>query len=130
MWLKKLFNIINSSIRQKTLSAEEETALLNLNPDRFYIENVRSLLGISHTEAIRVCETAVRQGVFKRGIEILAPDGSVVASAESEADLPRRVQFWMDEGGHHEEAEADAATLQKQSFYRLIDEPVSSQHHA
>ena len=113
-------------------------ALSQLDPDKIYVENVRSVLGVSSKEAERICESAVRQGVFDRFIEVLCPDGVVAAQAASDAELPDTVMCWTDEGGWTddggptyeggtiEETEIPVRKLRKRIFYRLHEQPTTS----
>lgn len=119
--LKKLFQIISNVIPAPALSEKEALELARLNPEKFYIENVRSILGVSYSSAKHICETAVRQGVFERRIEVRCPDGSVAASAESEAGLPQTVRCVHQEDQHFEEEELPVRDLEKVTFYRLND---------
>jgi hypothetical protein len=102
--------------------AGREAALAKLNPDKFYVENVRSVLGVSHRSAVTICETAVRQGVFRRGIEVLCPDGAAAASAERADQLPPTVRCWVEQDGHLEEEHYPTESLRKLTFYRLADD--------
>ncbi|MBZ5493675.1 MAG: hypothetical protein LAO76_22380 [Acidobacteriia bacterium] len=120
--LKKLFQIISKVVPAPALSEREALELARLNPEKFYVENVRSILGVSHNSAKRICETAVRQGVFERRIEVRCPDGSVAASAESEAALPKTVRCVHQEEQHFETEEVPTAELEKTVFYRLKDD--------
>jgi hypothetical protein len=122
--LKKLFQII-SNVVPATLSEKEALLLARLNPEKFYGETVRSILGVSHASAVRICETAVRQGVFERRIEVKCPDGAVAASADSEANLPATVRCLRQEDEHFEAEELPTAQLEKTTFYRLHDAPDS-----
>jgi hypothetical protein len=118
--LTGLFQIIKRVIPATGgLSEKESKLLVALNPEKFYVENVRSILGISHTSALRICETAVRQGLFKRGVEVRCPDGAVAATADSEELLPREVRCWNNVDGFLEAEIVSSATLEKVSFYRL-----------
>jgi hypothetical protein len=115
-----------SSVLPSGLSVKETKLLAQLNPRRIYVENVRSLLGVSRSEAVRILETAVRQGVFERRIEVMCPDGTVAASAESEESLPTTVPCYAnDEDGYPEETSVPSRTLRKAVFYRLYER---SQH--
>jgi hypothetical protein len=119
--LKKLFRGIKRFVPQAPLS-DKEALLAELNPDKIYIENVRSILNVSHETARRICETAVRQGEFLRGIEVMCPSGAVAAMADTEDKLPKVVRCWMeDSSGHSEEVELPTSTLRKTIFYRLND---------
>ena len=100
---------------------DRENELAKLNPDKFYVENVRSVFKISHKEAKRLCETAVRQGTFVRGVEVLCPDDVVAAVAQSEAELPPIVRCMVEHDNEFEEIEYDTATLRKMTFYKFND---------
>jgi hypothetical protein len=104
------------------LFAGHEAELAKLNPDKIYIENVRSLLGVPYSTALRFCETAVRQGFFTRRVEVLCPDNAVAASAASEAELPKLVRCWSEDDGHTVETELPTRDLKKVPFYRFNDD--------
>lgn len=109
-------------------SAKLEELILRLNPDKIYLENVRNILGVSTTKAKTICETAVRQGVFSRRVEVLCPDGSVAASADSEQSLPNFVRCWNEEAGNIQEVELETDGLRRNVYYRLNEQPVSNPH--
>jgi hypothetical protein len=124
MLLAKFLATISKIVPGDVLSGKED-AIASLNPDKFYVEDVRSVLGVSNPRATQICESAVRQGLFRRGIQIMCPDGSVAASADSEAGLPPTVHCWEDEGGHLEEVEKPTVSLSKLIFYSLNDKSTS-----
>lgn len=128
MWLTKFLDIISRYFNPDPLSGRE--ALARLNPDKIYIENVRSVLQVSHSSAVRICETAVRQGLFKRGVEVIGPDGSVAISASKEEELPATVRCWTQNQGEHEEVLLATDALQKIIFYRLNDSNPDTLLHA
>lgn len=94
-------------------------AIAALDPDKIYLENVRSILGVSYQHAFDICEAAVRQGVFEGGVEVLCPDGVVAASANSESGLPEMVRCWHRTDGELEEVEIPVRALRVVRFYRL-----------
>jgi hypothetical protein len=118
MLFEKLLDIISKFIPSDPLVGVER-ALARLNPDKFDVENVRSILGVSEVSAKRICETAVRQGVLEKRIEVLCPDGAVAASADSEANLPATVNCLQEQDGDFEEVELPTSQLRKLPFYRL-----------
>jgi hypothetical protein len=118
--LDKLLRTISRLIPHRALSGKE-TMLAELNPEKIYIENVRSILDVSYDAAKRICETAVRQGEFRRGVEVMCPNGAVAASADTEDELPQTVHCWTEDDGHPEEVELQTASLRKIIFYRLND---------
>ena len=124
MSLTKFLETINKFIPVDVLSGKEY-ALAKLDPDKIYIENIRSILNVSHRRAITICETAVRQGAFQRGVEVVCSDGSVVASSDSEDNLPPSVYCWKEEDGHSEQIEVATSSLSKIIFYRQKNIPPS-----
>src|SRR5947209_7682408 len=92
------WNVISRAVPGGPLSGRE-AELARLDPDKIYIENVRSVLGVSTPTAERICETAVRQGLLRKMIEVICPDGSIAASAEDELRLPQMVTCWREERG-------------------------------
>jgi hypothetical protein len=104
--------------------ASLDQKLAHLNPDRIYLENVRSLLGVSATAAKRICDTAVRQGLFNVGIQVLCPDGSVAMSlnTDDEKEIPLTIHCWEERNGDLVETELPTKGLRKLIFYSLKNE--------
>ena len=126
MLFQKFFETISSWFPDHELG--DLSALARLNPDKFYLENVRNVLGISSTSAQRICDTAVRQGAFQVGVEVVCPNGAVAATASDEASLPETVRCWTEE---YDEQELPTRTLSKRVFYRLTNEAAAgSRSHA
>jgi hypothetical protein len=125
MWFEKFLNTIREILHLDPLSGIDQEALSKLNPKKIYIENVRSILGVSHKHAKSLCEAAVRRGVFTRGIEVLCPDSTVVTSSDRESSLPATVICLIDESGNYEEREFSTSSLDKITFYRLDDSRTS-----
>lgn len=94
-------------------------AIGKLDPDKIYIENVRSALGVSTGRAKQICETAVRRGLFDRYVEVVCPDGAVAVSARTESELPERVHCWQEHEGQLQEVELATMALAKATFYRF-----------
>jgi hypothetical protein len=122
MWLEKFLNTIAKRFPVKRLSAE---ALSQLNPDKIYVENVRSLLDVSYSNAVEILEDGLKQGLLRSGVEVLCPDGYVAASAETESGLPATVTCPGEEDGYPTETELSTNTLRKKKFYKLNDRPTS-----
>jgi len=96
-------------------------ALEALDPDKIYVENVRSILRVSHGLALRICELAVRQGLFSKFVAVQCPDGSEAAHASAEDGLPPTVICNKeDDDGFFHEVTLPTNTLPKVTFYRLV----------
>lgn len=96
MWLSEFWQRIRELL-PPGIPESAAAELAALNPDRIYLENVRSILGVSSARAKNVCDTAVRRGVFIRRFQVLCPDGTVAITADRESDLPQVVRCWHDE---------------------------------
>jgi hypothetical protein len=125
---QRFFEKISSLLPDGALTGNTE-ALARLNPDKIYLENVRSVLGVSSKSAKRICDTAVRQGFFRKYVEVVCPDGAAAASAQFEKDLPETVRCWKEEGGNYEEVYIPTRELSKTVFYCLNDEAASQKSH-
>ena len=116
--LAKFFDVISRLSPGDPLDGKEE-ALTQLNPQKIYLENVRSLLGVSARAAQQVCDSAVRRGVFQKRVEVVCPDGSVAASAEVESALPEKVKCLVEEDGGFHYEEHHTKSLRKCTFYQF-----------
>jgi hypothetical protein len=94
-------------------------AIARINPEKFYVENVRAAMRTSERRAKLYCETAVRQGLFDRFVEAILPDDVVAVSAPTETELPPTVHRWVERDGEMEEETFETAALAKRIFYRL-----------
>jgi hypothetical protein len=101
------------------VSSERLHQIAKLDPRKIYVENVRSVLGVPTPVARQFCETAVRQGLFTKRVEVMCPDGSSAASAATERDLPAVVRCWDQSNGEYEEQEFRTESLPKTIFYQL-----------
>ena len=121
--LTKFFDRMSRTIPSSGVPIRNSEALSQLDPDRIDTENVRSVLGVSHREALRICEIAVRQGLFEKRIAVFCPDGTVAVTAKTEADIPSVIRCWTDIDGHKEAIDVPAEKLERFVFYRLtVDE--------
>jgi hypothetical protein len=117
--LTRFFDTISKFVPGDPLLGGNVEAIAKLNPDKIYVENVRSALRISFGMAARICETAVRQGLFDRFVEVVCPDKSIATSAPTEAELPQTVHCWQEDRGELHELELETASLSKTVFYRF-----------
>lgn len=118
LWLMRLSDLIDKLVPDGVPQGKIEE-LSRLDPDKFYIENVRSVLNISHKRAKSICDIAVKQGVFEGWIELRCPDGSVPATAKTEDSLPEKVRCWIEKDGKSEPVWMASSDLQRVPFYRL-----------
>jgi len=129
MSLRQFLSAIAEKLRIDPL-AGKEAAIAKLNPEKIYLENVRSALGVSTLQAKLYCDTAVRRGVFRKRVEVVCPDGSVAISASDEAELPELVTCWQEDGGGFTQVEYATRNLRKVSFYQMNYDDSASRAHA
>lgn len=120
MSLVTFFATISSALPDRLLGNLD--ALARLDPEKFYLENVRSVLGTTSKSAQRICDTAVRQEAFLRFVEVVCPNGSAAASARKESDLPETVRCLVEHDGQLDEVIMPTHDLAKRVFYRLNNE--------
>ena len=119
LWLMKLSDLVGKFVPDAIPPGDIE-ALSHLNPDKIYLENVRSVLDVSHRKAKSICDIAVKHGAFEEWIEVRCPDGSVPATAKTAADLPSTVRCWIEIDGESEPVDMESASLPKVTFYRFM----------
>lgn len=88
--------------------------------ERIYVENVRAFFGFSHSVALLLLETAVREGEIERRVALLCPYGHhIIKSVSSSEAVPDCLlcQSCEAEGreGMHSRNE-----LEEMTFYRLV----------
>jgi hypothetical protein len=115
------FEIISSLLPEHAFVGYPE-ARAKLDPNKIYVENVRSLFRISERSAERYCETAVRQGVFSKFVELRCADGAIVATSKFDQELPKSVRCWTEHDGGYPERWIPTGDLLMTVFYRLNDE--------
>lgn len=119
-WLTGSLRVISEAMSGGGPKPEALEELAALNPERIYVENVRSILNVSHARARRICETAVRRGMFRRQVLVLCPDGSVGASAPDESQLPPRTRCWVEVDGNLELEMQDTADLKTLEVFSFV----------
>lgn len=128
MWLEKFLDLISKVVPIDPLAGRAKE-LSNLNPDKIYLENVRSILHVSAQTAFDVLEAAVRQGLMRKGIEVRCPDGYVAVTADVGQQLPEFVRCWQEQNGKTQQVEMPTKKLEQVTFYRLNDKPRAAVVH-
>lgn len=118
MWFTKFLDTMSRFLPVSIPNSTLEN-LAKLNPNKFYVENVRSLMNVSTEKAKSLCDTAVRQGFFSTGLEIICPDGTVAKSIESGENIPETVICYLEAGNSYEEVELETNELERNTYYRL-----------
>lgn len=88
MLLEKLFQIIDRSVIGSAIEKRFEI-ISQTDPERIYIEQVRSFLGLNAWLATLLCEMAVKDRLFKKRYAIECPKcRRVIKSVKHKSELP------------------------------------------
>ena len=123
-YLEKLLDVIAKFLKNKASEERKNeiyTSIEELETSKIYVENVRSILGSSHTVAKTACEKAVHQGVLDKYVEVLCPDGSQAGAYAASEGIPESVICWKEDGWDEYEMEVETSDLRKITFYKLND---------
>lgn len=130
MLFEKFFSAISNWLPATVVVGDIE-ALRALDPSKIYVENVRAVLNVSRRSALVICESAVDQGLFERGIEARTDNDVVVATAPDEARLPFEVEINVEDDGFADVVTVPMSQLRKVIYYRLAaDAPRTIRPHA
>lgn len=119
MSLIRFFRRIDRGAFGRFVSRKREQ-MVNTDPDKIYIENVRSFFGISSRLAKFFCDMAVRENLLIRRIGVLCPnDGNIIEIVDDLNDLP---SYLVCETCFHLEREPNewkSTELRTVTFYQL-----------
>lgn len=93
------------------------------DPDRIYIENVRSFFNISSRFAKFLCETAVRQGLFEKKIAIECTNSDckrIIRVFDYSEELPEALNCIVCELEGKEKYKYDKSEYKLVEFYKLV----------
>lgn len=92
------------------------------DPDRIYIENVRSFFNISSRFAKFLCETAVREGFFEKkiAIECINEDCKRIIKVLDNDDLPQTITCEICEIENKEKYTFEKNEYKIVEFYKLV----------
>jgi hypothetical protein len=117
--MSSLTRFLKAIASRTLLTPARMRALEQLDPSHIYVENVRAMFGLSTRVAERLCEFGVKQQVLRRRVEVLCPDRSVAAEADTVEELPPEVNCWEDEDSAPVERTYLTARMPKVPFYVL-----------
>lgn len=94
----------------------------NTDPDRIYIENVRSFFNIPFFLAKLFCEMAVKEGYFEKRIALICPNNNcsrVIKSTNNEISIPNDLKCLNCEINEEDNFIFDKSEVRKVIYYRL-----------
>lgn len=76
----------------KKLLKKQSQLLQATNPERIYVENVRSFFHLPHQAAKTLCELAVKEGLFKKKYAVSCPScGRIIESFDNVEKIPEEL---------------------------------------
>lgn len=109
--LKKFITNFNKSINQ-------------LDPNRIYVENMRSVLNTSTRIAKIICELAVRKGYFEKHYAVECRNdtcGRVIESFENLEDIPLELSCYICADDKMEKSTFKKGELTTTVYYKYIE---------
>ena len=119
MWLKKFFQIIDRTPIGRYVDKKLEL-IESTDPERIYVENIRSFFNLTTPIARILCEMAVKDKLFRKKIAVECPNcGRLINSYETEADIPQNIPCETCELLEKEEYYFKKESIQTITFYQL-----------
>jgi hypothetical protein len=115
----KFLDIIDRSfvgrLVQSRLNILEQT-----DPNRIYVENIRSFYGLPTFAAKYLCEKAVEKGLFSKRYGVVCPnEGRLIITAGNVSELPQTVYCSSCEVLENDRYEFALEECQVEEFYKL-----------
>jgi len=119
MWLQKLFQIIDKSFVGNFVEKRLDL-IKNTDPERIYVENIRSFYNLTTPIAKTFCEMAVRENLFKKRIGIECPNCDKLISHYSNGkEIPEKISCDNCQLLEREKYEYDKDEINELIFYQL-----------
>lgn len=127
-WWKKLLRAAEKAIPSSFLQRKLDIAS-NIDPDRIYVENVRSLFGVPKRVARAVCDIAVEDGGFRRRYAVQCPNpdcGRVIQTFSSKEEIPEEICCDICEIDENERYCFRRDEVRVRVYYQLIEQPAAA----
>lgn len=121
MSLMRFFQIIDKSFIGQAV-AKRMLLLSTTNPDRIYVENVRSFFNIPFSTAKLLCNMAVKENLFQKKIGLICPNYDcerIIMSVDSYEDIPLVISCDNCEVLENEKFEFTREEIKTIEYYRL-----------
>ena len=119
MWLKKFFQIIDKTPIGRFVDKKVEL-IESTDPDRIYVENIRSFFNLTTPIAKVLCEMAVRDKLFKKKVGFECPNcGRIINSYNSNSEIPKKIKCDTCELLEKEDYLFNEINVNKITFYQL-----------
>jgi len=93
--------------------------MASTDPDRIYIENVRSFFKLPKRVAWMLCEMAVKEGYFKKEVALTCPNCGRVIKSSSKINNTQIINCSNCEVNEEDVFEFNEGDLNKIEYYKL-----------
>ncbi len=119
MWLEKFLQIIDKSFIGRFIDNRLDV-ITSTNPDRIYVENIRSFYRLNASAAKSLCEMAVKENLFKKRIGVECPTcNKIINQYDSEREIPEKIICDTCLMLEHDKHEFKKSEISKIEFYQL-----------
>ncbi len=119
MWLEKFFQIIDNSFVGRYIDKRIKI-VDSTDPDRIYVENIRSFYNLTTPLAKIICNMAVKENLFKKRIGIECPTcGRLITHFQNVNEIPDSINCETCELLEHEKHNFQKSELKETVFYQL-----------
>jgi hypothetical protein len=119
MLLLKLFHIIDNSFIGRSVE-KRMNILASTDPNKMYLENIRSFYHIPKSLAQLLCNMAVKERLFIKKIEITCPHcGRCLMEVDKRSEIPESISCDVCELNEVENFEFNPTKLTTMEFYSL-----------
>jgi hypothetical protein len=114
-FLQAIDNSFIGRLVQSKLNIIEHT-----DPNRIYVENIRSFYHLPYSVAKFFCEMAVKQGYFVKRYAVICPNqGNIIKSVSSRFDLPEKIYCETCAALDKDKYEFNLGECKVDEFYKL-----------
>ena len=122
MSLVRFFDAVDKTFIGRFVEGKAEQ-IRETDPNRIFVENVRSFFGITTPLARALCELAVKEGVFERQVAAICPkDFQIIATYTSKKEIPIPLKCTTCELNEEEKYEFNADELRFETYYKLVSD--------
>lgn len=108
----------------KKYFSKKAEIIKNTNPDRIYVENIRSFFNISTKLAKYFCEVAVRQNLFKKKYGVICKNSDcnrILFVYDDIKSIPDELECFICESEEKEIYQFKKDDLKIVEFYQLVN---------
>jgi hypothetical protein len=94
------------------------------DPDRIYVENIRSFFNLPYSTAKKLCDMAVRQNFFRKKYGVFCKNADckrIISVYNNMEDIPNEIECFVCEQNEKEQFVFDKSELEIVEFYQLIE---------